>query len=79
MRWREHAACINAETSVFFPADAREPDAWNIARTYCAECPVVTHCLDSVMSIEVTDDRWGMFGGHTPHERKLLRRKRISR
>ena len=75
MRWRESAACIDAETSVFFPADAREPNAWDIARTYCAECPVRSQCLASVMSIEVTDDRWGMFGGLTPYERKVLRRK----
>mgnify|MGYP006275899949 CR=1 FL=1 len=76
MRWREQAACIDAETAVFFPIDARDPDAWDMARTYCAQCPVRKQCLDSVMSIEMTDDRWGMFGGLTPYERKQLRRRR---
>ena len=76
MKWFEQAACKNAEVTVFFPADAREPDAWHRARAVCSLCPVRKPCLAMVIDLENTDDKWGMFGGLTPYERRNERRKR---
>jgi hypothetical protein len=76
MKWVDRAACRDSHVSVFFPPDAREPDAWNVARSICAMCPVRKQCLALVIDLESTDDKWGMFGGLTPYERKMKRRKR---
>ncbi len=79
MIWVEQAACRDSHVSVFFPPDAREPDAWNVARSICALCPVRTQCLDLVIGLDISDDKWGMFGGLTPYERKMSRRKYANR
>lgn len=76
MKWFERAACRESHVSVFFPPDAREPDAWNMARFVCAMCPVRKECLELVIDLESSDDKWGMFGGLTPYERKMKRRKK---
>ena len=78
MIWRDRAACISLETHIFFPRDAREPDAYTAARSICAMCPVRKPCLQMVIGLEATDDKWGMFGGLTPVERRALRRKQKS-
>jgi len=75
MKWVEQAACRDLHVSIFFPPDAREPDAWNVARSICALCPVRKNCLALVIDLETTDDKWGMFGGLTPYERKMKRRQ----
>lgn len=75
MKWVEQAACRDLHVSIFFPPDAREPDAWNVARSICAMCPVRKKCLSLVINLQSTDDKWGMFGGLTPYERKIKRRK----
>lgn len=77
MRWAEQAACRESHVSIFFPPDAREPDAWNQARQICALCPVRKKCLALVIDLDPSDDKWGMFGGLTPYERKMKRRKRV--
>lgn len=75
MKWIDQAACKDADVSIFFPRDAREPDAWQIARSICGLCPVRKKCLALVIDLDPTDDKWGMFGGLTPYERKMKRRK----
>lgn len=76
MRWRARAACRHIATQVFFPKDAREPDAYEPARLVCAHCTVKPECLDIVIGLDPSEDRWGMFGGLTPHERRRLRENR---
>jgi len=76
MIWRDRAACISSDTHIFFPRDAREPDAYAAARSICAMCPVRRPCLEMVINLEPTDDKWGMFGGLTPIERRAQRRER---
>jgi hypothetical protein len=76
MIWADRAACRDSHVSVFFPPDAREPDAWHMARSVCAICPVQRECLDLVIDLPSTDDKWGMFGGLTPYERKMRRRRK---
>jgi WhiB family redox-sensing transcriptional regulator len=70
--WREGAACIDVVDEVsFFP----EPeDLVGIARAkaVCAGCPVADECLS--WSIE-TNQSEGIWGGHTPKERRAVRRR----
>lgn len=42
------------------------------AKSICAACPVRELCLDYAL---VAKEEWGIFGGLTPQERRLLRRK----
>ena len=76
MRWRDRANCISMDTKVFFPRDAREPDAYTAARAVCSMCAVRKQCLAMVIDLESTDDKWGMFGGKTPLERRVMRKNR---
>lgn len=74
--WRDDALCRGVEPGVFFPADARLPDAYDRARTMCEQCPVRYRCLTLALSWEAIDDKWGMFGGLTPRERSERRKIR---
>lgn len=67
--WREAAACIDVEVD-FFP-DSEDLAAILRAKAICAACPVVDECL--VWAIE-TNQSEGIWGGHTPKERRRLRR-----
>jgi hypothetical protein len=60
---------------VFFPIGRRfTKHTWSKAREYCARCDVRAECLAVAMRQQSSDDRWGMFGGLTPQERRALRR-----
>jgi len=41
-----------------------------LAKKFCARCPVRAECL-----VEGMTERYGIWGGYTPDERALLRRK----
>lgn len=68
--WREAAACFDTTSVDFFP-DADHPAAISTAKAMCAVCPVSSACL--TWAVE-TDQRLGIWGGHTPAERRALRR-----
>lgn len=74
--WSQSAACRGKKTSVFFP-DHRilNEHRYDEALAICANCSVRQECLDMVIVLEDTDDRWGVFGGMTPPQRANLRRK----
>jgi WhiB family redox-sensing transcriptional regulator len=73
--WRQHAACRGADGDIFFPSARRHTiHTWKAAREYCDRCPVVNECLALALSQEPAEDRWGMFGGTTPSERRRMRR-----
>jgi len=74
--WREDAACLGQPMAVFFPHHTMTDDRWDVAKTICAICTVQTQCLNLVINLEEHDDRWGIFGGYTPTERRLLRDKK---
>lgn len=75
MDWRRKAACLGAPHDVFFPPDRKFTAAtWEPARAYCARCPVHEQCLAVALTVDVSEDRWGMFGGMTPSERRQHRR-----
>jgi hypothetical protein len=68
--WHAFAACHGAGLEVFFPP-ADDPrrhvaqDGYDIARTYCARCPVAAECRDAG-----AHEHYGMWGGLTPAERR---------
>ncbi|MDA8269754.1 MAG: WhiB family transcriptional regulator [Actinomycetota bacterium] len=64
-------ACAGAPVDLFFP-DPTRPDAQRLeqARAICADCPVREACLAAGMAEE-----HGIWGGLTPRERRVLRRK----
>jgi WhiB family transcriptional regulator, redox-sensing transcriptional regulator len=44
------------------------------AKAICAQCPVRAACLEFGMDIP-----FGIFGGHTPEERRVIRERRAAR
>ena len=69
MTWRLDAACRGMDVNLFFPHDTD----WREARegkAVCAVCPVRDECL-----IENLHEPFGVFGGTTPDERRVLRRR----
>lgn len=78
--WRAQAKCLTADPGRFFAEGldengARSPiKASKYARetinTYCVPCPVRKECL-----AEGLHERFGIWGGTTPKERRALRRE----
>lgn len=75
-RWRERAACKGMDTNLFFPHDTLSLDRWDEPRAVCVGCPVRQDCLNFTLELDDLDDKWGMFGGMTPGERRVLRDQR---
>lgn len=73
--WRDRAACIGQDSEIFFPIHRKFTEtSWSRARAICKGCAVRDECLASALSVDVSEDRWGMFGGMTPTERRYHRR-----
>jgi WhiB family redox-sensing transcriptional regulator len=72
--WRHQAACAGEETDLFFPvgtspaaiAQAHE------AKKVCAGCPVRLDCLKWAID---TAQEWGVWGGLTEDERRVMKRR----
>ena len=74
--WRRFAACIGVDSEVFFPTERKfTHKTWNTARGFCAVCTVRDECLATALAVDVSEDKWGMFGGMTPNERRRHRRE----
>lgn len=71
--WREKAACLNQPLAMFFPHHTLSEDRWDAAKQFCSVCAVKKHCLDLVIDLQEHDDRWGVFGGMTPADRRVHR------
>lgn len=77
--WQEHAACLQIDTSFFFPnssSTSKLPSAstaWERARMVCDACPVKGKCLDFAIKWRLGS---GMYGGKTPEERNKIRQQR---
>jgi len=89
MSWAYKAECVNVDPLVFFPIivdDAGEEqiddgtiwerfgdtsEYYNEARSICDRCPVRFECLEHAME---TKERFGMWGGLTPIERRRIER-----
>ncbi|MFO7291693.1 MAG: WhiB family transcriptional regulator [Actinomycetes bacterium] len=69
--WREAAACLDTTGVDFFP-EPSDLAAISRAKAVCAGCPVADDCL--TWAIETNQDD-GVWGGHTPAERRAIRRR----
>ena len=75
--WREDAACTSTDTEIFFPSGrGTGEERWDAAKAICVTCTVRKQCLNLVIDLEEHDDRWGVFGGLSPMERRELRIRR---
>lgn len=66
--WRDLAACIGTDQTIWFPEAEESAIAYRQARKICERCPVITECLDDAIA---TDELYhGFRGGMKPKERR---------
>lgn len=72
--WKDAAACRDEDTELFFPAGQSAEFARQIAtaKRICARCPVGRQCLNWALDGPET---YGIWGGLTEDERRLMRRR----
>lgn len=70
MSWREQAACLRCDNSMFFPERGEDTSE---AKAVCATCPVKTDCLEHAVE---NRELFGIWGGTTERERRFIRRDR---
>ena len=61
-RWRDRAACRDADTNLFFPPEEGGKAQARKAKAICAGCPVRAECLESA-------EEFGIWGGTAERER----------
>ena len=57
--WRDRAACLGHDTSLFFPADSHVPNLYREALALCERCEVRVECLRYAIEAGETDGVWG--------------------
>lgn len=67
--WREAAQCARTDPEVFYPEKGHSPKA---AKRICANCAVISECLTHAIS---TNERYGVWGGLTETERRVITRQ----
>jgi WhiB family redox-sensing transcriptional regulator len=72
--WRTEAACRSTEPEVFFPigSTGNALDQIAAAKRVCAQCEVVSACLDFALA---TNQESGVWGGTSEDERRKLRKQ----
>jgi WhiB family transcriptional regulator, redox-sensing transcriptional regulator len=74
MTWHHRAACRGMSPKVFYGPDAPKDDSWaDDAKAVCAICPVKEPCLTEAL---IRGERYGVWGGLVPGERRRLLRDR---
>lgn len=73
----ENIPCLNLDTNTWYP-DSKLEIMHELPVRLCQTCPIIETCLEYAMRSEerATGDRYGVWGGTTPHERTLLARRR---
>ncbi len=71
--WMLEGDCLYSDTDLFFPigSSMKTIKQVNQAKAICAECPVISECLEYAIR---TNQDSGIWGGTTDEERKLIRR-----
>jgi WhiB family redox-sensing transcriptional regulator len=69
-KWWERANCLGTDSEAFFPEKGGTPAP---AKRICRGCDVRRECLEDALT---HDERYGVRGGMTFHERKALKKKR---
>lgn len=73
--WRKDALCsTEAATRLFFPVGITGAAEVQIrdAKVVCQQCPVMAECLKFAIS---TNQEYGIWGGTSEEERRVLRRE----
>ncbi len=73
--WQDVAACRSTDPDLFFP-DGENVEGIGRAKAVCATCPVRAECLAFAVELNQSE---GVWGGHTPAERRRLRRSWLRR
>ncbi len=78
LEWQEDAACREHDNILFFGGDDGESELErqtreSHAKSICHTCPVKEPCLEFAMD---TNQKYGIWGGHTDKERGSLKRRR---
>lgn len=68
--WVQYAECAGVNPDLFFPE--RGGDGHQ-ARAVCAVCPVKAACLNHALD---NNEKFGIFGGMGPRERRALMKRR---
>lgn len=70
LAWQVHGACKGLNPDLFFPARGESLDP---ARDVCNACAVKAECLAWALD---NGEKWGVWGGTSERERRVLRIKR---
>ena len=72
--WPARAACRHGDPELFFPVTMRGPPLGQLARArqVCGSCPVRAECLQYALE---TGEDFGVWGGASEQERRLMRRR----
>jgi WhiB family redox-sensing transcriptional regulator len=70
--WREGASCCETDLAIFFPEKGGSSEAKD-AKRVCGACAVRGFCLQEALK---NDEPYGVWGGLTVRERRVLRKKR---
>ena len=73
--WQEFSNCLGVDPDLFFP-DREDVQGVARAKAVCATCPVREDCLAFAVELNQSE---GVWGGHTPAERRRLRRSWLQR
>lgn len=73
--WRKRAACLGQPVDRFFPED---PNDYRHVVRLCERCVVKSACLDEALEVPSNVDRFGVYGGLTPPQRRREREKRAT-
>lgn len=69
VNWKERAACLTISNPDIFYPPTKGREQWIAPRGVCGGCTVVAECLREAL---MNDEPFGMWGGMTPDERRLL-------
>ncbi len=74
LTWRQDAECRDLDPTLFFPVGVTGAavDQIAAAKDICAGCPVRSECLEFAIT---TNQEFGVWGGTSEDERRVLRRK----
>ncbi len=74
LTWRQDAECRDLDPNLFFPVGVTGAavDQIAAAKGICAGCPVRAECLEFAIT---TNQEFGVWGGTSEDERRVLRRK----
>lgn len=67
--WKLDGVCRTVDPDMWFP---EPPNSGFQAKKLCVRCPVKDECLDYAMT---NNEKFGVWGGLSAHERKKLRRR----